>query len=104
MSTSWRERSSSVCPSRRRVGLAEPIEEFRSAIDEILKRSKGTSHFVAAGAEEGEPSFEVAPDSAGLHNFRSAADGGRKIPVERLVTLVAPGSALRADLRWATEG
>lgn len=71
--------------------LVEPVTEFRSSIDAILKRYRGEAHFVAAGPEDGELRIGFGDEAADRHNAKPVGDAsapGRLVPLRRLDSIV----------------
>jgi FkbM family methyltransferase len=74
-----------------KLELVEPIEEFRSSIEGILKKYPGNVHFVAAGPKDQEVSFAIDPDVSAWHNAKLATGrraATRVVQMRRLDTIL----------------
>jgi FkbM family methyltransferase len=72
--------------------LVEPVEEFRPAIEAILRRYKGQVCFAAAGDQPGIVNLAIGNGLADAHNAHARGAGGRgsrPVPVRRVDSLVA---------------
>lgn len=71
--------------------LVEPVIEFRSSINAILKRYRGEAHFVAAGPKDADIRIGFGNEAADLHNAKPVGDDaspGRSVPLRRLDSIV----------------
>lgn len=87
----WAEIAADVFPDSKFI-LVEPLLERRRLLEDFCKKHPGSwAVSSVAGAEDGEVTFDVADDLDGSGVYARSDGTGRKVPMNRLDSVVAEG-------------